>query len=72
MADAGQADEGLKADAMTVRDAIHALPDDQKQAIALVLVEGLSFAEAAKVMGVSTGTLTSRLVRGLGSFMDTG
>lgn len=71
VADMGQADEALKADAMAVRDAIHALPDDQKQAVALVLVEGLSYAEAAQVMGVPAGTLTSRLVRGRQSLIET-
>lgn len=69
--DPGQADEHLRADALAVRDAIHGLPDDQKHAVALVLVEGLSYAEAAKVMGVPAGTLTSRLVRGRQSLMKT-
>lgn len=69
--DAAQADEDLRADAMAVRQAIHALPDDQKHAVALVLVEGLSYAEAAEVLGVPAGTLTSRLVRGRQSLMQT-
>lgn len=63
VADSGQADEGLRADAMAVRDAIHRLPEEQKHAVALVLIEGLSYAEAAEVLGVPAGTLTSRLVR---------
>lgn len=71
VADAGQADEGLKADAMAVRDAIHDLPEDQKQAVALVLIEGLSYAEAAEVLGVPAGTLTSRLVRGRQFLVET-
>lgn len=71
VADAGQADEALRADAMAVRDAIHALPDDQRQAVALVLVEGFSYAEAADVLGVPSGTLTSRLVRGRQSLIQT-
>lgn len=71
VADAGQADEGLKADAMAVRAAIHGLPDDQKHAVALVLIEGLSYAEAAEVLGVPAGTLTSRLVRGRQSLVET-
>lgn len=62
--DPAQADEGLRTDALAARDAIHALPDDQRQAVALVLIEGLSYAEAAQVLGVPAGTLTSRLVRG--------
>ena len=68
--DTGQADENLRADALAVRDAIHALPEDQKQAVALVLVEGLSYAEAAQVLGVPAGTLTSRLVRGRQSLIQ--
>jgi len=69
--DASQADETLRADALAVREAIHALPDDQKHAVALVLVEGLSYGEAAEVLGVPAGTLTSRLVRGRQSLMQT-
>lgn len=69
--DTTQADEGLRADAQAVRDAIHALPEDQRYAVALVLVEGLSYAEAAQVLGVPAGTLTSRLVRGRQSLMQT-
>ena len=64
VADAGQADESLRADALAVRDALRRLPDDQRLAVALVLVDGLSYAEAAEVLGVPAGTLTSRLVRG--------
>lgn len=40
------------------------LPDDQRLAVALVLVEGLSYREAAQVLEIPEGTLTSRLVRG--------
>lgn len=70
VADAGQAGEDLRADAMAVRDAIHRLPEDQRHAVALVLIEGLSYAEAAEVLGVPAGTLTSRLVRGRQSLVE--
>ena len=40
------------------------LPDEQRMAVGLVLVEGLSYKEAAEIMGVPLGTLTSRLARG--------
>jgi RNA polymerase sigma-70 factor (ECF subfamily) len=40
------------------------LPEEQRAAIALVLVEGLSYKEAAEVMSIPIGTLTSRLARG--------
>ena len=44
--------------------ALAELPEDQRLAVALVLVDGLSYREAADVLGVPMGTLTSRLVRG--------
>ncbi|MDI1326086.1 MAG: RNA polymerase sigma factor [Brevundimonas sp.] len=71
VADVGQADEALRVDALAARNAIHALPEDQRLAVALVLVDGLSYAEAAGVMGVPVGTLTSRLVRGRQSLVET-
>lgn len=71
IADAAMASEELRAEALAVRDALHALPDDQRLALALVLIDGLSYAEAAKVMGVPAGTLTSRLVRGRQALIQT-
>lgn len=50
--------------------AMQALPDDQREAISLVLVEGLSYKEAAAVLGIPMGTLTSRLVRGRGALLE--
>lgn len=47
-----------------VERAMARLPDDQRAAVALVLVEGLSYQEAAQVLEIPPGTLTSRLVRG--------
>ena len=40
------------------------LPEEQRLAVALVLVEGLSYKEAAEVLEVPIGTVTSRLARG--------
>ena len=40
------------------------LPDEQREVIALVLVEGLAYKEAAGILEIPMGTLTSRLVRG--------
>jgi RNA polymerase sigma-70 factor (ECF subfamily) len=40
------------------------LPDEQREVIALVLVEGLAYKEAAEILEIPMGTLTSRLVRG--------
>ena len=41
-----------------------ALPEDQRVVVALVLVDGLSYREAAAVLQVPIGTITSRLARG--------
>ena len=50
--------------ASDVEKAMGRLPDEQRLAVALVLVDGLSYKEAAEVLEVPQGTLTSRLVRG--------
>lgn len=50
--------------------AMNALPTEQREAIALVLVEGLSYKDAAEILGVPMGTLTSRLVRGRGALLE--
>ena len=39
------------------------LPGEQREVVALVLVEGLSYRETADVLGVPIGTVTSRLAR---------
>jgi RNA polymerase sigma-70 factor, ECF subfamily len=49
---------------LAVQAAVASLPEDQRLAVALVLVEGLSYKEAADVLEVPIGTLTSRLARG--------
>jgi RNA polymerase sigma-70 factor, ECF subfamily len=57
---AGSSDPEL----LCLQDALARLPEDQRLAVALVLVEGLSYKEAAAIMSVPVGTLTSRLARG--------
>jgi RNA polymerase sigma-70 factor (ECF subfamily) len=49
---------------LSIQAAMARLPEEQQLAVALVLVEGLSYAEAAEVLGIPVGTLTSRLSRG--------
>lgn len=44
--------------------AMDRLPPDQREAVALVLVEGFAYKEAAALLEIPIGTLTSRLVRG--------
>lgn len=60
--DAGTLESQLAA--REVEAAMGRLPQDQRLAVALVLVEGLSYREAAEVLQIPEGTLTSRLVRG--------
>jgi RNA polymerase sigma-70 factor, ECF subfamily len=48
----------------SVSEAMSKLPEDQRLAVALVLVEGMSYKEAAAVLEIPIGTLTSRLARG--------
>jgi RNA polymerase sigma-70 factor (ECF subfamily) len=46
-----------------VRRAVDRLPPDQRAALLLVTVEGLSYKEAAEVVDVPVGTIMSRLAR---------
>ena len=46
-----------------VREAMAELPADQREILALVAVEGLSYREAADAAGVPIGTVMSRLAR---------
>ena len=43
--------------------ALAALPPDHREVVALVLVEGMSYGEAAELLEVPVGTVTSRLAR---------
>ena len=51
-------------DRLSTEAALARLPEDQRLAVVLVLVEGLSYKDAADVLEVPIGTLTSRLARG--------
>ncbi len=53
-----------ESDLLAVQRAMARLPDDQRIAVSLVLVEGLAYKEAAEVLDIPIGTLTSRLARG--------
>lgn len=47
-----------------VLDAVARLPETQREAVCLVALEDLTYAEAAQVIGIPVGTLMSRLARG--------
>lgn len=49
--------------ALHLHQGMNALPDEQREAAALVWVEGLSYSEAAELLDIPLGTLTSRLSR---------
>lgn len=46
-----------------VSRALDRLSDDQREALLLVVVDGASYADAAGILGIPTGTLMSRLGR---------
>lgn len=54
---------GDQAQLLPVQQALSRLPDEQREVIGLVLIEGLSYKEAADIVGVPVGTITSRLAR---------
>jgi RNA polymerase sigma-70 factor (ECF subfamily) len=48
---------------LPVQQAMERLSDEHREVISLVLIEGLSYREAADIIGVAIGTVTSRLAR---------
>lgn len=62
-ADVGTADDEDRETLLSIQQAMQELPPEQRLAVALVLVEGLSYQEAARVLEIPVGTLTSRLAR---------
>ena len=46
-----------------VLDAMAGLPSDQRELIALICIEGVSYQEASAILEIPIGTVTSRLVR---------
>jgi RNA polymerase sigma-70 factor (ECF subfamily) len=59
---AGDPESSLEASA--VLDALAGLPQTYREAVAAVDVAGLSYAEAARALGVRQGTIMSRVYRG--------
>lgn len=52
-----------------VGTAMQSLPPEQREAVALVVIEGYAYREAAEILDIPMGTLTSRLVRGREALM---
>jgi RNA polymerase sigma-70 factor (ECF subfamily) len=61
--DDGVAIAEASAEARMVRAAVDRLPPDQRDVVALVMLEELSYREAADMLGVPIGTVMSRLSR---------
>lgn len=61
LADAAIADSPVNA--IAVRQALARLGAEHRAAVVLVLIDGLSYKEAAHVLDIPMGTLTSRLAR---------
>lgn len=51
-------------DLQRVMAAMGQLPDEQREVVALILVEGFGYREAAELLDLPIGTVSSRLVRG--------
>lgn len=64
--DGGAAEEDIldSTELARLRSLVDDLPEDQRLAVKLVLLGGHSYAEAAEILEVPEGTLTSRLARG--------
>jgi RNA polymerase sigma factor (sigma-70 family) len=67
--DAGDRAIEARVELNQVAAAMRLLPDEQREAVALVLIEGLAYKDAAAILDVPMGTLTSRLVRGRQALM---
>ena len=59
----GERDVEARLALKTVSAAFTKLPPEQREAAALVLIEGLSYREAADILEIPIGTLTSRISR---------
>lgn len=51
-------------DLARIMAAMERLPDEQREVVALILIEGFGYRETAEMLGLPIGTVSSRLVRG--------
>lgn len=59
----GQAAAEAHLSLQTVREGVSRLPEEQRTVLLLIVVEGLSYKEAAEALELPIGTVTSRLSR---------
>ena len=48
---------------LSVAEAMARLPEEQREVVAMILIEGLSYRETADLLALPAGTVTSRLAR---------
>ena len=51
-------------DLKRIMAAMERLPDEQREVVALILIEGFGYREVSEMLGLPIGTVSSRLVRG--------
>jgi RNA polymerase sigma-70 factor (ECF subfamily) len=51
-------------DLKRIMAAMAELPDDQREVVALIVIEGFGYREVSEMLGLPIGTVSSRLVRG--------
>ncbi|HET9354456.1 MAG TPA: sigma-70 family RNA polymerase sigma factor [Sphingomicrobium sp.] len=51
-------------DLAKVQAAMQRLPEEQREVVALILIEGFGYRETAEILGQPVGTVSSRLARG--------
>ena len=66
MGEDGRATVESRSDLAAAQRALQAVPEDQRAAFLLVVVEGMSSREAAETLDVPVGTIMSRLARARG------
>jgi RNA polymerase sigma-70 factor (ECF subfamily) len=63
-------DSGLSPDGRRMLETIDGLPEDEREAFDLIRIQGLTYAEAAEVLGVAPKTVQRRLDRSLRSLTE--
>jgi len=53
-----------------VMAAMERLPDEQREVVALILIEGFGYRETAEMLDLPIGTVSSRLVRGRTALLE--
>ena len=57
-------------DLQRVMAAMQRLPEEQREVVALILIEGFGYREAAEMLDLPIGTVSSRLVRGRAALLQ--